>query len=324
MDDPETQKHPRAGWYSDPEVPGGKRYWSGSEWSEERRQPTGLRARYERIAPTPLGKAALWVSSGLVVLLVIGAIVGPEQNSHTSTSILRSLANKDDASGAEVLRDRVPGQPRNGSVPLPRISIHGQLGPTAYQHLVVAVFQHLQAVWSLEMRGLHTKFAPPSRYIPFSAGAGPKCGGDPVGHANAAYCGSNNTIAWGQTGLTIPFYDKVGIGAVAFILAHEYGHLIQHDLGTYSKFQFNIERELNADCLAGAFLSSVRGTGIRFDQRDINTIEKGVFISGDEPGTPWQNPQAHGSPAQRQSALSVGIDGGTEACLKKLAPGFTR
>ena len=74
----------------------------------------------------------------------------------------------------------------------------------------------------------------------------------------------------------------------------------------------------------GGTRGSTGGTGINFNQHDINTIERTVFISGDQAGTPWQNPQAHGSPAQRQNALSVGINGGAAACLKKLAPGFTR
>jgi predicted metalloprotease len=217
----------------------------------------------------------------------------------------------------------VPGQPKNGSVPLPNIAIPNQQGPTAYQRLVTGVFQHLQVVWSLEMKGLHAKFEPPSKYIPFSAGAGPRCAGEPVGHVNAAYCPDNNSIAWGQTGLTIPFYRDVGVDAVAFVLAHEYGHLIQQDLGIYDDFQYDIERELSADCLAGDFLASVRGTGISFDQSDIRTIERAIFIAGDEPGTPWQNPNAHGSPAQRTHALSVGINDGAAGCVKELAPGFT-
>jgi hypothetical protein len=39
MPDEPPKPEPAAGWYDDPEVPGGERYWDGSKWTDQRRPP---------------------------------------------------------------------------------------------------------------------------------------------------------------------------------------------------------------------------------------------------------------------------------------------
>ncbi len=42
MPDEPPKPEPPPGWYDDPEVPGGKRYWDGSKWTDQRRSPERL------------------------------------------------------------------------------------------------------------------------------------------------------------------------------------------------------------------------------------------------------------------------------------------
>jgi predicted metalloprotease len=156
----------------------------------------------------------------------------------------------------------------------------------------------------------------------------PGCGGEPLGDGNASYCPADNTIAWDEPGLMVPFYTEVGDAAVGFVLAHEWGHLVQQDLGL--DFPLTIESELNADCLAGDFAGALfdeglieGGTGLK-PGTDLAEAADGIFIVGDDPSVPWQDRQAHGTGQERLDAFSTGFDQGAQACVDQLGPGFSK
>lgn len=65
-----------------------------------------------------------------------------------------------------------------------------------------------------------------------------------------SYCPTTNTIFVVQDELK-PFYDFMGPSAIAYVMAHEYGHYIQKIYET--KYRQPVS-ELQADCLAGAIL----------------------------------------------------------------------
>jgi predicted metalloprotease len=69
--------------------------------------------------------------------------------------------------------------------------------------------------------------------------------------SNAVYCPDDFSIYIDQTWVQ-GLLNGHGDGAAAFILAHEYGHHIGHLLGNFVGKK-GIERELNADCLAGMY-----------------------------------------------------------------------
>lgn len=72
------------------------------------------------------------------------------------------------------------------------------------------------------------------------------CGYPSLG--NAYYCPGDHSIYLDQTWVHT-FLNRYGDGAVAMILAHEYGHHIAHLEG----YPAGLAAELNADCLAGIY-----------------------------------------------------------------------
>ena len=160
---------------------------------------------------------------------------------------------------------------------------------------------------------------------------GPDCGGEPMGIENAAYCrvpgtdtGEFGIIGWDETGLLYPLYTKLGDGSTAFIMAHEYAHLAQDRLKIITKFPLTIEKELNADCLAGAQWTAydIR-RGRTSPRRTSSRSSTGSPSSATRPGTKWQDAHAHGLPEERQAAFFDGYDNGVESCLKNYRPGFS-
>ncbi len=199
----------------------------------------------------------------------------------------------------------------------------------AYHESVDEIVSLLNEYWAKALpENFNTPYKPPDDVIPYDPEQGaPKCGGKPLGAENAYYCGDNNTIAWDEPGLMIPFYSDVGDAAVGFVLAHEWGHLIQNQVAG-PEFQYTIEGELNADCLAGDFARALYDEGLLEGGTDLKPgtdlaeAAEGIFDFGDAPATPWQDPDAHGTSKQRLRAFEIGFDGRVQACADQLGPGF--
>jgi predicted metalloprotease len=199
----------------------------------------------------------------------------------------------------------------------------------AYDTSVEEIVLLLDEYWAETLpQSFDTEYVPPSDVIAYDPERGaPRCGGEPLGPENAFYCPGNRIIAWDEPGLMIPFYSEVGDAAVGFVLAHEWGHLVQHTLE--ARFPLTIEEELNADCLGGGFARALYdegllegGTGLE-PGTDLAEAAEGIFLFGDHPSVNWQDPQAHGTGKQRLRAFEIGFDGGPEVCAGELAPGFT-
>jgi uncharacterized protein len=128
-----------------------------------------------------------------------------------------------------------------------------------------------------------------------NAGAAPS----PCGTVSSTiYCPSNHTIY--ITTQDIKMAYKYGDAALAFIIAHEYGHAMQ----TYGKFmpEGGMMSELQADCLAGYYIGSVKT--LRFDETDLRKIEGIAKFLGDYH---FESSQHHGTPKQRAAAVFAGF-----------------
>jgi hypothetical protein len=138
------------------------------------------------------------------------------------------------------------------------------------------------------------------------------CGGVPAELNNAFYCPIGHFITWDEPGLLLPYYLNVGDFGAAFILAHEYGHAIQAQLGIEADFA--IDFELQADCFAGAWALSADEAGI-LEEGDIDEGIATLYMIADPEGLPWTDPQAHGTAEERIDAFALGFNEGVESCV---------
>ncbi len=104
------------------------------------------------------------------------------------------------------------------------------------------------------------------------------------------------------------------------IIAHEWGHHIQVTLGIDISRDpeldgglYPIEFELQADCLAGVYAQDAVAIG-DIDQDEIDSAIEITSLSGDAPGTDWDEFDAHGASDQRVKSFLTGFDDGFAGC----------
>ena len=127
--------------------------------------------------------------------------------------------------------------------------------------------------------------------------------------------------------IDLRFYDDLrrrfgapGDFAQAYVIAHEVGHHVQNLRGKLGKGEVNqIETELQADCLAGAWAKDANKRGL-LEIGDVDEALNAAAQIGDDTiqrktsGRVQPETWTHGSAAQRSSAFKKGLDGGISAC----------
>ncbi|OBK76841.1 neutral zinc metallopeptidase [Mycobacterium sp. 1274761.0] len=147
------------------------------------------------------------------------------------------------------------------------------------------------------------------------------CGEDTYGLVNAGFCFLDNTIGWDRGVLLPSLRDDFGDIAVTNVLAHEYGHAIQHQAMLDKKNTPTLVAEQQADCFAGAYMRWVaEGNSDRFTLSTadgLNSLLASVIsirdplLSEDEyaPGA-----NEHGSAFERITAFQFGFTDGASSC----------
>ncbi len=139
------------------------------------------------------------------------------------------------------------------------------------------------------------------------------------------YCPTDKTIYIDET-----FFDELkklggsnGDVAQAYVIAHEVGHHVQNELGTYEKVKQkggnantqSVELELQADCYAGVWAHSVSQLGV-FEPNEVQeATDEAAAVGDDRVQKTFQgsiNPETwtHGSSAQRVSWFNTGFNTG--------------
>ncbi|GAA3345724.1 hypothetical protein GCM10020358_53830 [Amorphoplanes nipponensis] len=158
--------------------------------------------------------------------------------------------------------------------------------------------------WKNEFRKSGLQFRPVARLIPYEREGEVDCGGQGLGLNNAAYCSAGDFIAY-DVNWAFAAFRQIGDAFIFYLLGHEYAHAIQLRLRIQKKF--TIEQELQADCMAGAYIGDTERKGtLKLDDGDLEELARGLEAVGDDPGQPWFAEGAHGSAKQRTRSFSNG------------------
>jgi len=165
-------------------------------------------------------------------------------------------------------------------------------------------------------KGVFTKsgitFEPVSRVIPYERDGEVDCGGQPLGLNNAAYCSAGDFIAY-DVNWAFEAFRKVGDAFIFYLLGHEYAHAIQVRLGVQA--QYTIQQELQADCMAGAYIGDMERRGrLTLADGDTEELAAGLAAVGDAPDQPWFAEGSHGTAEQRTQAFDNGYQNSLEPC----------
>ena len=147
------------------------------------------------------------------------------------------------------------------------------------------------------------------------------CGVDTYGLVNAAFCYDDKTIGWDRGQLLTGLRKAYGDMGITMVLAHEYGHAVQHQAGLDKKGTPTLVAEQQADCFAGAYMRWVaEGKSPRFTLstgEGLNNVLAAVIAFRDpllSPGNPEAGVGEHGSAFERLSAFQFGFTDGPSAC----------
>jgi predicted metalloprotease len=156
------------------------------------------------------------------------------------------------------------------------------------------------------------------------------CG--PAGDTAAFYCPADDGIyvsqqfaadLWDGVARGLPG-ERAGYGraagdfGVAYVIAHEYAHNLQHEFGLFTLRPGGSAKplELQADCLAGAWGNSVYREGL-LQPGDVEEAINTALAVGD---FDVRNAQHHGTPDERREAWLLGFEGGDPAACSRYVP----
>jgi predicted metalloprotease len=246
----------------------------------------GGRVEQGRVAQRP----ARWPLAGLVAaVLAVGAcVVGPVEDGETG-----------------------PAEP----APRPSGMSQRADGTTSveeFQDDIGGAAQAAEDYWTEKFRASGEAFRPIRRIGAYQRDGEVSCGGQPIPRNNAVYCSAGDFIAY-DVNFAVKAFRQIGDAFIYYLLGHEYAHGVQVRLGI--RYSYTIEQELQADCMAGAFLGdSVKAERLTLADGDLEEFREGLLAVGDDPSIPWFKPGAHGTAEQRTEAFFGGYEDSLAAC----------
>jgi predicted metalloprotease len=228
----------------------------------------------------------------------------------------------------EDLEQTVPEAERTS----PAVQSRGRTEPGSIDQYLTQILEDIDTYWEatfaqadLPTPRVGYAWVPPGRVLRTSCGA-------PADDRAAFYCPADDTIYVAQQfasdlnagrlrglpGESAGYGRAVGDFAVAYVVAHEYAHNLQQELGVFDNRQTPSAQpyELQADCLAGTWANSVFEQG-RLKPGDLREATDAAQAVGDfDVG----NAQHHGTPEQRRDALLTGYRSGDPSSCERFLP----
>lgn len=165
----------------------------------------------------------------------------------------------------------------------------------------------INAFWDKAFQQMGRKWHSPKSYTYYRA-VRTACGVS--GPFNALYCPRGHGIYF-----NIPFLvranNRWGDFAAITIMAHEYGHAVQRQLGLSRLNRYLVQEELQADCFAGVYAQYANQRGL-LDAEDAQEGYRQSYASGRN----RFDPNTHGTRRQRAQAFRLGYGNGFKSCLK--------
>jgi predicted metalloprotease len=210
--------------------------------------------------------------------------------------------------------------------------------PKNMEQFLTAVTKDVDAYWTKAFKDSGLPEPKVSyTWIPAGQTAASACGDEDgtLGDSAAAYCPGDDTIYISEKfatdiyngtldrvlpGSSQGYGRTVGDFSVAYIVAHEYGHEVQAELGLFDEYGQQVPTmafELQADCYAGTWAKSAYQEN-RLEDGDVQEALDAALAVGD---FDTSDPGHHGTPEQREQAWNSGFESGDpSSCSDYLDP----
>lgn len=200
-------------------------------------------------------------------------------------------------------------------------------GADNYEVFAATVLGSTDDMWSEVFAKSNSTYTPP-KLVLFREATQSACG-VATSSVGPHYCPADGTIYIDETffnELKLRFKAQGGDVAEAYVIAHEVGHHVQHELGIMDEVQKNntrensINLELQADCFAGLWAYSIKDQGVLAFDEIQEAIDAAAAVGDDriqEAVTGQINKETwtHGSSAERVAWFSKGYESGVvSAC----------
>ena len=235
---------------------------------------------------------------GLIVVLVLAVV---------AVVVVRAVGNDDDDSGTTAATTSVDLLNR----------------PADLDQTLEATAGSLREFWAAELPRIYDE-----RFEDLAGGIQPKTENSPPWtcnrerltyddiRGNAFYCGGEDDdyIAYDAANLMPELNESFGALTPAVVLAHEFGHAVQHRAEVDAP---SVVIELQADCLSGAWVAYAQTSAsdpLTVDETALDSSIRAIPLLRDQPGTAAINPKAHGLGFDRVNAFQTGYESGAGEC----------
>lgn len=172
------------------------------------------------------------------------------------------------------------------------------------------VLADIDAFWAAEFAALGNDYYA-AGIVPVAEEVFSSCGNFGPYDNPAAFCPVEDAVYY-SIPLSQEIHTTIGDFAWITVLAHEWGHHVQLLLGIES--QYSIDRELQADCFAGAYAQRALQQGY-LQEGDVTEAMLINIMSGDPIEMDEMVTGAHGSSDYRVTSFMEGYFYGSSACL---------